>query len=950
MPESKDPYVGPRSFERDDAGLFFGRDREAAELLSLIIAHPVVLFYSVSGAGKTSLLNAKLAPMLSARSSIILGPARVGGRLTGPMDAAVDNVFVYNTLLTLAGCQDPGADLARLSLEAYLQRQPFVCPPGVNAHRVLILDQFEEVFTMYPERWRDRDGLFEDLGAVLEKDLRLRVVLAMREEYIASLEPYAGTMPERLRARFRLECLRKGPAMLAVERPLQHTDKRFAPGAAAVLVDILLKVQPTPDMGTVETAGEFVEPMQLQLVCQDLWRSLPSDAAIIDEQRIRQLADVDKTLSKYYEFCVKQVVEARLISEGSLRRWFDKVMITAHGTRALVHMGERTTGGLPNAVVELLDKLRLVRPEVRGKEYWYELTHDRFVEPIRQANRTWLEARPGAGRMVFFESRAEQWLSGSKANSFLLSAFEVSEVQQWLRSPEGHEVGVSDAVGEFVEASELAAAQRRTVSGLRRRLRIAIVALAVIATILSVYSVSASRARRRAEDAVWTERGDTATLLSSMPGREFDALASGIRAVAPPFLAQRAVPAGAEKGFRSALAAVGTDTWLRGSPSPVRTVLFSPSDRHALVVSTEAVEAWDAVTGKQLYSKPIESPSGVLRSFVRYSPDGKYIVGRLSSLPQARLRAWNSLTGDDIKEFEDALKADLFVFFGKGDAPMIAVGRDARFRIRSVSSAALLGSLGGTARDIFALAISPDGSRVACSTFGSVVFLWNTRTGNRIALRERRGSPVAELVESLQFTDDSRFLTAVAGPSFRAWEATTGAFVLAESLAEGRDGVLAALERSRMIVGGSSGVDVWDLVARRRIVTREWNSVAGEKTTLAGVGANGWLVYTDAKGDRSSITALNALSGDRRRLAVDLPGVVAELDVSQDLKRVLYVDAQQRARVLQVDRGDAQEPQGSAVYLVACERLAFQREYAVVRDLCSSVNAVIKRGVRPAGE
>ena len=66
------PYVGPRPFEKDDRALFFGRDREVSELLSLIIAHDLVLVYAQSGAGKTSLLNAGLIPRLEAEGIEVL--------------------------------------------------------------------------------------------------------------------------------------------------------------------------------------------------------------------------------------------------------------------------------------------------------------------------------------------------------------------------------------------------------------------------------------------------------------------------------------------------------------------------------------------------------------------------------------------------------------------------------------------------------------------------------------------------------------------------------------------------------------------------------------------------------------------------------------------------------------------------------------------------------------
>jgi len=48
------PYIGPRPFERADGINFFGRTRETRDLLSLIMAERVVLFYAQSGAGKTS--------------------------------------------------------------------------------------------------------------------------------------------------------------------------------------------------------------------------------------------------------------------------------------------------------------------------------------------------------------------------------------------------------------------------------------------------------------------------------------------------------------------------------------------------------------------------------------------------------------------------------------------------------------------------------------------------------------------------------------------------------------------------------------------------------------------------------------------------------------------------------------------------------------------------------
>ena len=54
VPAFENPYVGPRTFTQAESTVFFGREREARELLSLVISQRLVLFYAQSGAGKSS--------------------------------------------------------------------------------------------------------------------------------------------------------------------------------------------------------------------------------------------------------------------------------------------------------------------------------------------------------------------------------------------------------------------------------------------------------------------------------------------------------------------------------------------------------------------------------------------------------------------------------------------------------------------------------------------------------------------------------------------------------------------------------------------------------------------------------------------------------------------------------------------------------------------------------
>ena len=58
------PYVGPRTFTEAQGKLFFGREREARDLLARVLSERLVLFYAQSGAGKSSLIKARLIPQL----------------------------------------------------------------------------------------------------------------------------------------------------------------------------------------------------------------------------------------------------------------------------------------------------------------------------------------------------------------------------------------------------------------------------------------------------------------------------------------------------------------------------------------------------------------------------------------------------------------------------------------------------------------------------------------------------------------------------------------------------------------------------------------------------------------------------------------------------------------------------------------------------------------------
>ena len=113
MPGGDNPYVGPRTFTEKEGRFFFGREREARDLTARIVSERLLLFYAQSGAGKSSLLNARVIPKLRDEERFqVLPVGRVSGELPAGV-AQVDNIYAFNLMTSL---DQSDVDPARLAI------------------------------------------------------------------------------------------------------------------------------------------------------------------------------------------------------------------------------------------------------------------------------------------------------------------------------------------------------------------------------------------------------------------------------------------------------------------------------------------------------------------------------------------------------------------------------------------------------------------------------------------------------------------------------------------------------------------------------------------------------------------------------------------------------------------------------------------------------------------
>ncbi len=424
------PYIGPRTFSPDEADKFYGRDREARNLTGMIVSHRTMLFYAQSGAGKSSLINAKLIPSLIEEGFEVLPVARVSGQ--SGLDVKVDNIFVYNLISSLHQKREEPPQFPSLTLADFLDNlvhdndlfvydEQYVYADDVELKpRILLIDQFEEILTTNTPFWEQRDLFFQQLSEALALDDQLWVVMVLREDFVAGLDPYRHYFEDELRGRFYMQQLDRESALAAITKPAEKAKRPFTPIAAQILVDNLREIRQKENVDK-RFLGAYVEPVQLQAVCYQMWEKLKEgDGEYITVQDVREHANISEALTNFYEDTIADTVANTSVSEPDLRNWFDVSLITEAGTRNAVYRGKETVGDLPTPIADYVKNKFIIRENVRPGGIWYEIVHDRFVQPILKANREWRQEQP-------LIRLADQWDKSDRNESQLLSRRQIAE-------------------------------------------------------------------------------------------------------------------------------------------------------------------------------------------------------------------------------------------------------------------------------------------------------------------------------------------------------------------------------------------------------------------------------------------------------------------------------------------------------------------------------------------
>ncbi|HEY5924092.1 MAG TPA: protein kinase, partial [Kofleriaceae bacterium] len=179
------PYAGLSSFQENDAGKFFGRNKEIAAMVTRIRDRPLIAVVGSSGVGKSSFVRAGLVPALKRSGeqweTIVTRPGRK------PMDALA--AMIAPLIGTASNLADEMAEQAKLAEK--LRKEPGHLGHVLRGRArrdsrriMLFVDQFEELYTQVADP-AERAAFTACLSAVADDATSpLRVVLSIRSDFL----------------------------------------------------------------------------------------------------------------------------------------------------------------------------------------------------------------------------------------------------------------------------------------------------------------------------------------------------------------------------------------------------------------------------------------------------------------------------------------------------------------------------------------------------------------------------------------------------------------------------------------------------------------------------------------------------------------------------------------------------------------------------------------------
>ena len=353
----KSPFKFLDSYTISDRNIFFGRDQEITDLYRKVFESKILLVYGVSGTGKSSLINCGLASKFDESDWLPMNVRR-GNHIVVSLEDAINKQAISPLKKSLT--------ITEKLQSVYLDHFKPV---------YLVFDQFEELFIFGSAE--ERTEFIELLNEIVRSKTQCRIILVIREEFLAGITEFEEVLPDIFSNRFRVEKMKRANAIIAVEGPCRVYNIPTEKGFSEELIDKLCP------------AGNEIELTFLQIYLDRIFR------IALDGQKKDQELEFSKEIlakSGSVSDLLGQFLEEKIreIENPDIGMAILKSFVSVQGTRRqMTEAGIVDSIGAFGTVISRPDLLKYLTKFVdlrilreRDETGHFELRHDALASKI----------------------------------------------------------------------------------------------------------------------------------------------------------------------------------------------------------------------------------------------------------------------------------------------------------------------------------------------------------------------------------------------------------------------------------------------------------------------------------------------------------------------------------------------------------------------------------------